>query len=275
MPAVALEVQPSELRPDESSSPKSLRGRLLRRRCPSPPDDLNRGPEDERTLKRRIPSIDVTKGTLERLARKEAQAEDLRELEKRRDEYARIWGLEHNPVVLEHLEPALSSFDPSAEHAGLLVGIRIGDRLAVTGKPREHWWEGYNESERATTATLPRVGFFPCAQFRWPEAEPAAEGEPEPKPKQPKPKPEPEPEPDDQPGSEREPALAVDPVTPPQKPLRSAFLVQRRQDGKSPTLTGAIPFDDAAAQQSWIEQNPRHLRRRVSSIGSDVRPVKL
>jgi hypothetical protein len=54
------------------------------------------------------------------------------------------------------------NFEPYAT----LIGFRAGDTIAVTAKPRQYWWEGYNETHRLLLAEaglddLPRIGWFP------------------------------------------------------------------------------------------------------------------
>lgn len=122
--------------------------------------------------RRRATIIDAVERTRERLReldQKQAEELELSELQAQHAAYARIWSLDRHPPVVEHLE-ATVAFDASSHSC--LIGFAHGDVLAVTAKPRTHWWEGYNETERATIAVdtpavLPRVGFFPaCAGVR-------------------------------------------------------------------------------------------------------------
>lgn len=123
-----------------------------------------RGRLQERRRTTIADAVERTRERLRGLEEKEAEALELSELQAQHKGYARIWGLDRHPLVLEYLE-ATVAFDASCHRC--LVGFAHGDVLAVTAKPRLHWWEGYNETERATAAidtptVLPRVGFFPA-----------------------------------------------------------------------------------------------------------------
>lgn len=146
-----------DLEPDSQSPPEGV-----------PPSGTRRTPLRNRLQERRRTTIaDAVERTRERLLeleQKEAEQKELSELQAQHVAYTRIWALDRHPPVLEHLE-ATVAFDASSHSC--LIGFAHGDVLAVTAKPRLHWWEGYNETERATAAmdapaVLPRVGFFPA-----------------------------------------------------------------------------------------------------------------
>ena len=133
------------------------------RRAPSSRAPL-RGRLQERRRATIADAVERTRERLRELEQKEVEARELSALQAQHKAYARIWSLDPHPLVLEYLE-ATVAFDASSHSC--LVGFAHGDVLAVTAKPRPHWWEGYNETERATAAidtpaVLPRVGFFPA-----------------------------------------------------------------------------------------------------------------
>lgn len=121
--------------------------------------------------------VEIIRERMAELEQKQAEKSELAELEKQYGAFKRIWSLDRHPPVVEMLEATVSFTAYS-----VLVGFRAGDTIAVTAKPRQHWWEGYNETERASMAEAgldepPRIGWFPsCPGLRIRVAQEAGAG---------------------------------------------------------------------------------------------------
>jgi hypothetical protein len=148
-----------------------------------PPDSAagarrRRAPLQHRLRARRrqtiVETVERTREWLQELEQRAVEQRELSELQGQHAAWARIWALDRHPPILEHLE-ATVAFDGSSHVC--LVGFAQGDVLAVTAKLRPHWWEGYNETERARAPdTLPQVGFFPaCPGVRIASKPPSSE----------------------------------------------------------------------------------------------------